>query len=120
MRWLLLICALLLAACQGGGGDVAIADLARDPESYQGREVTVRGTVVAFDAADGATRRHIAVEDAARNRVELLPISAAEPHVGRAVEVTGTFTFDPARGRAIEITTIEATADATAGDQDAG
>jgi hypothetical protein len=69
--------------------------------------VTVRGTVVAFDAEDGASRRHIVVEDEASNRVELLPTSVAEPHVGRTVEVTGTFTFDPSRGRAIEVADIE-------------
>ncbi len=107
MRSLLLAWVLVLAACQGGG-EVALADLARDAESYEGEEVTVRGTVVAFDAQEGATRRHIVVEDEDSNRVELLPTSAAEPHVGATVEVTGIFTFDPSRGRAIEVSAIRA------------
>lgn len=99
--------ALLAVACQGGGA-VDLADLAMDAERYDGRDVTVRGTVVAFDTEDGAMERHVVIEDEASNRVELLPIEVAEPHVGDDVEVTGTFSFDPERGRAIEVSSISA------------
>lgn len=96
---------LLLAAC-GQPSAVTLQSLAADSAAHDGEQVAVVGTVVEFTQADGATERHLVLEDDAQNRVELVPLEAAEPHIGVDVRVTGRYTFDPERGRLLEIEEI--------------
>jgi hypothetical protein len=96
---------LVLAAC-GGPATVTLEELAFDTATHEGNEVVTVGTVVEFTEDDGAIERHIVIEDAAHNRVELLPLEAGEPFIGAEVEVTGRFDFAPGRGRAIEVSEI--------------
>ncbi len=101
----LMMLALALAGC-GGVTAVTLEDLAFDTEAHEGEEVRTVGRVVEFSQADGALERHLVIEDAAQNRVRLLPIDDAEPFIGAFVEVTGTFVFDPTRGRTLQLTEI--------------
>lgn len=92
-------------AC-GGPRTVSLEALTWDTDRYAGSEVTTSGVVVEFTTDDGATQRHYVIQDADANRVQLVPGEAAEPHVGQTVEVTGSFDFDPDRGRLLEVETI--------------
>ncbi len=106
LRWVpALVIVLTLVGC-GGVTAVTLEDLAFDTEAHEGEEVRTVGRVVEFSEADGALERHLVIEDATQNRVRLLPIDDAEPYIGAFVEVTGTFVFDPARGRTLELTEI--------------
>lgn len=96
----------LLAAC-GAPAQVALPELVHDTESFDGRVIVVQGVVRAFGAPNTRVQPHFVIQDADDNRVQLLPGDAAEPHVGSAVEVTGTFEFDDERGRLLTIDTIE-------------
>lgn len=102
----------LVAACGLLGPErVTLAELARDAERYDDREVSTTGMVREFDEDDGALERHFVIEDARANRVLLEPDDAAAPHVGEAVRVVGRFTFDPETGRALEVDVIERAAE---------
>lgn len=96
---------LVLGGC-GGARSVALADLAFEPERYDGDAVTTSGVVVEFDEDDGALVRHFVIQDTDANRVKLLPDEEAEPFVGRIVRVTGQFSFDESTGRAIQVEEI--------------
>jgi hypothetical protein len=95
----------VLAAC-GGSAAVTLEDLAFDTEAHEGDVITTVGTVVEFTEDDGASERHLVIEDDARNRVRLVPLDDAEAFIGAPVEVTGRFAFDPDRGRTLEIDEI--------------
>jgi hypothetical protein len=83
---------------------VRLVELVAEQESYEGSYVQIRGTVRAF--GDAPAERHYVVEDTRANRVQLLPGSAAQGHVGHEVIVVGRFDFDEAIGRSIRIETI--------------
>lgn len=103
-RWalaaLLASLALVGAGC-GSPVDTSPVELAAEAEAFDGRDVTVQGSVVAFDADDGASRPHVVLEDEDANRIELLPTDEMLPYAGSAVEVTGTFEFATDQGRRI-------------------
>ena len=97
--------ALLPAAC-GQPSAVSLRSLAADSAAHDGEQVAVVGTVAEVTEADGATERHLLLQDDAQHRVQLVPLEAAEPHIGANVRVTGRYTFDPDRGRRLEIEEI--------------
>lgn len=96
----------VLASC-GGPRPVSLTELARDADHYDGRDVVAHGVVMEFGLDEGAPERHFVLQDAAVNRVQLLPNAVAEEHVGETVEVLGEFEFDPNRGRLLHIEAIE-------------
>lgn len=98
--------AVVLAGC-GGPSSVALAELARDHAAYEGQTVVVRGVVVEFGSTEGVPQ-HAVLQDPDAHRVELVPFERAEPHLGSAVTVTGTFEFVSGRGRLLHIDSIEA------------
>lgn len=112
--WVLAAMALGLALGAGcaDAAPVTLESLAFDTEAHEGDEVVTMGTVVEFTEEDGATERHLVIEDERQNRVRLLPSAAAEPYIGADVQVTGRFSFDPGRGRILQVEEIrEARAD---------
>ena len=96
---------LLLAAC-GQPSAVPLRSLAADSAAHDGEQVAVVGTVAEFTAGDAATKRHLVLQDNSQNRVQLVPLEAAEPHIGANVRITGRYSFDPERGRRLEIEEI--------------
>lgn len=90
----------LVSGC-GPPATTSPAELVAEAETFDGHDVTVAGAVVAFDAADGASRPHVVLEDRDANRIELLPTEELQPYAGSAVEVSGTFEFSPDQGRRI-------------------
>jgi hypothetical protein len=102
----LLASCLLLAGCGGDPAAVTLEQLVEDTAGFDGEDVVVAGTVVEFDESTGAIERHLVLEDAADNRVRLLPIDVAEPFIGADAEVSGRFVFDPDRGRTIQVESI--------------
>jgi hypothetical protein len=95
----------VLVGC-GGPQVVSLDDLAFDGERHEGSQVVTVGTVVEFTEDDGALERHLVIEDAAQNRVRLVPLETAEPFIGADIEVTGRYVFEPTRGRTIEVDEI--------------
>lgn len=101
-----LVAAVLAVGC-GGPRAVSLAELAFEMERHDGDEVVTQGVVMAFDGQDGAPERHVVIQDAQMNRVELIPRERAEPYLGSTVEVAGDFEFDPDRGRRLHIDRID-------------
>ena len=96
--------AFMLAACGDGGiRDVTLAELVADEGEYAGDQVRIRGTIVGFENPE-----HYVIEDAHSNRVEIVPLERIAEYVGRAVEVTGRFSFSENRGRVLELEEVTA------------
>jgi hypothetical protein len=85
---------------------VSLATLVAEADAFDGRLVLTAGVVREFDETD-ALEHHFVIEDAAQNRVQLMPNSAVQPHVDAEVAVVGVFTFDEETGRRIEVDGIE-------------
>ncbi|MEI2616530.1 MAG: hypothetical protein V9F06_02665 [Thermomicrobiales bacterium] len=87
--------------------DVTIRELWLRPEAYDGRHVSVQGTLRVFLA--GAPLQHYAVEDALHHRVGISGVdqSRLDQLVGRPVNVAGVLRISPLWGILIEVTTIE-------------
>lgn|SRR5487761_1118695 len=96
----ILVLALLVAACGVPSRPVSLASLAADQASYQGQEVTTQGVVHRFTDPTGP---YFLIEDAADNRVEVVPAAEIAKYEGRQVAVTGKFDFVPNTGRVIHI-----------------
>ena len=75
--------------------------------NFQGRRVRTHGTLRMH-----AEPRHYWIEDAALNRVGLVPAEAVRDYLGSVIEVTGRFGFAPEHGRRIEVETVEVLAPA--------
>lgn len=105
-RWTAVAMALLLLAACGGPSAVTLRSLTADSAAYDGERVVAVGTVVEFTEAEGATERHLVLQDDGQNRVQLVPLEEAEPYIGAGVRVTGYYAFDPERGRRLEIEEI--------------
>ena len=71
---------LLSVACGGDASAVSLADLAAHEDRYEGDTVLVTGRVRPF--TDEGQPPYYVLEDAASNRVMLLPAEAAAPHDG--------------------------------------
>lgn len=99
------LCGLLAACGVGGPARVSLAELVAEAERRDGDTVRTTGVVREF-TADEALVHHFVVEDAANNRVQLVPNEAAAAHVDEQVEVTGTFRYDESRGRVLEVEEI--------------
>jgi len=98
----------VLAGGCGGPSSVALADLARDHQAYEGERLELHGVVVEFAGDEQANvPRHAVLQDPEAHRVELVPFERAQPHVGSTVRVVGTFQFEPGRGRLLRIDSIE-------------
>ena len=93
--------ALLFAACGGASGQVTLARLAENQDSYLGKRVSTSGTVEAQTNADGS--RYYVLTDAEGDLVALLPDRLARRYDDRRVSVDGRFGFDPKAGRLIRI-----------------
>ena len=96
----LVLAGLLAAACgepQSQVTEASLEDLARFPDTYQGRQVAATGTVRTHPSPE-----HYWIEDDALHRVEILPAEVVAGRVGEQVRVEGRFRYAPDRGRAIE------------------
>jgi hypothetical protein len=96
---------LVVIACGGDASSVSLADLVMHEGRYEGKTVAVSGRVRPFADEDGPT--YYVLEDAASNRVMLLPAATAAPHDGAEVCVTGKFAFEEGRGRTLTVDGIE-------------
>jgi hypothetical protein len=76
--------------------------LAAQQANFQGRRVRTHGTLRMH-----AEPRHYWIEDAALNRVGLVPAEAVQEYLGSVIEVTGRFGFAPEHGRRIEVEAVE-------------
>ncbi len=94
----------LIAGC-GGSGQVSLAKLAANQDTYVGKEVTANGRVARQANGDGT--QYYVLTDGAGDLVNLAPPRRARPYLGRDVTVQGRFAIDPRLGRLIEITTIK-------------
>ncbi|GEM_PF-3314546 len=102
-RWMALAAVgLLVGAC--GASEVTLRRIVANQERMSGRRVVVSGRVVAFEDPDG-TMDYI-LEDYQQNRVLLLPDDIAADYVGRQIEVTGLYEFDPGQGRVLWVEEI--------------
>ncbi len=98
---------LLLVATACGEADaqpteLAIADLARFAERYDGELVATRGVVQRFDEPE-----HYWIEGPGGKRVAIHPATGVRDRVGEHVRVVGVFTYDRERGRRLVPRTIE-------------
>ena len=101
---LVALAAALLAACGESEPrltEATLEDLARFPDTYQGRRVAATGTVRMHPSPE-----HYWIEDDALHRVEVLPPEVVSSRVGEQVRVEGRFRYAPDRGRAIEEATV--------------
>ncbi len=97
-KWLaLLAIGLVVGAC--GASEVSLRRIVANQERMSGKRVVVSGRVVAFEDPDG-TMDYI-LEDYQQNRVLLLPEEMVADYVGRQIEVTGLYEFDPNQGRVL-------------------
>lgn len=87
-------------------GSVALDEVVRDQERYEGERLLLSGMVRTFEAGDGT--RYVVLEDGASNRVLLRPASQAVNFTGATVCVRGTFAFDESTGRTLAIDSIRA------------
>ena len=100
----LVLLLLTLSACDGAPRAPLVTTpeaLARSAESFDGRRVTVDGTLRSLPDP-----RHYWLEDAAPHRVALEPEDGLADRVGARLRVTGRFRYDPERGRWLEIETL--------------
>jgi hypothetical protein len=104
---LLTAVALVVSAC---GADapraVALRELAARQEAYEGQRVRTCGTVVGVVDAAGAEQYYV-LEDEGQHRVRLLPDDQARRHERERVAVVGSFRFEPAEGRVLQIDELE-------------
>lgn len=98
---------LLLGGCRSQGQVVPLSELVAHQMSYQGDDLAVRGSIVAFGAGAG---QYFVIQDAHQNRVEVLPTSRVARYRGSRVTVEGTFHADQTRGRWIWLHNVAARA----------
>ena len=101
LGWLLATVAVAVAVAMCGSPTVTLERLVVDQDNLAGRSVTVAGTVVPFEEPDGTV--YFVLEDDRQNRVLLVPADRVQGHVGKEVEVSGDFDFDPEIGRVLRI-----------------
>lgn len=103
--------ALVLAALLAAAGcaesepqvtEATLEDLARFPDTYQGRRVAATGTVRMHPSPE-----HYWIEDDALNRVAVQPASAVASRLGERVRVEGRFRYAPDEGRVLQDTGIK-------------
>ena len=81
---------------------VTLAQLVAEQDRLDGAVVLVEGTVRTYDDPP-----HSWIEDREQHRVELFPHADVADLAGARVRVEGRFTFDPDRGRGIDIEALE-------------
>lgn len=96
---LVLVAVLLLVGC-GDSAPVttSLSVLTNAQRDFDGQNVIVSGTLRTFDQP-----RHYWIENESFDRVALEGADDLTPWVGRTIEVRGTFLYDPAAGRRIEV-----------------
>lgn len=87
---------------------LSLAELVSDVDGYDEQRVRVSGRVVVDGVDDPSVQRYFVLEDAAGNRVELVPAERVADHVDARVEVEGRFRFSTERGRRIEVEAVRA------------
>ena len=92
-----------LSGC-AGSGQVSLARLVSDQDSYLGRQVSTSGRVERQAETNGTP--YYVLADPAQDLVLLAPSRKAKPYLGRIVSVRGRFGFDPHAGRVIQIVSI--------------
>jgi hypothetical protein len=101
--WLVLLC-VLQSACTGGESvEVPLSALTADPQRFDGRQVSTRGTVRGIEEP-----LHFWIEDERFNRVQLLPPEAVQPFVGQEVRVVGRYSYTRREGRRLQVHRLEA------------
>jgi hypothetical protein len=104
MRPLLAVLLLALTACDGAPPAPTVttpAALVRSAEQFEGRRVTVEGTLRSWDDP-----LHYWIEDAAPHRIALEPEHGLAGRVGEPLRVTGRFRYEPDRGRWLEVESL--------------
>lgn len=104
MRTLLAVLLLALTACDGAPQAPLVttpAALVRSAEQFEGRRVTVEGTLRSW-----ADPEHYWIEDAAPHRIALEPEDGLAGRVGEQLRVTGRFRYEPDRGRWLEVESL--------------
>ena len=93
-----------LSACaaQDRPEPVTLAELVAEQDRLDGAVVLVEGTVRTYDDPP-----HSWIEDTEQHRVELFPHEQVTDLAGERVRVEGRFTFDPDRGRGIDVEALE-------------
>nr|WP_296752340.1 hypothetical protein [Thioalkalivibrio sp.] len=81
--------------------EVTLDQLVGAPATFDGEQVRTRGIVQALDDPE-----HYWIETSPRNRVAVRPRSAVVDRVGESVVVVGRFTWDPERGRRLELQSV--------------
>ncbi|TVP70664.1 MAG: glucose-inhibited division protein B [Nitriliruptor sp.] len=81
---------------------VTLAELVAEEARLDGTVVLVEGTVRTYDDPP-----HSWIEDPEHHRVELFPHERVADLAGERVRVEGRFTFDPDRGRGIDVEALE-------------
>lgn len=114
-RAVLLAAAAVLVAC-GGSGTVPLADLVIDAERHDGEEIRVQGVVQETRGGADGSDTIVVLRDGEDNRIQLVPTATAAPHAGSAVEVSGRFEFDPARGRLLHVEALHSLHPSAAGE----
>lgn len=102
-RWsFILLIGVLLTGCAESAIPVTLDVLVSEQASFDGKRVRTAGTVREF-----APPHHVWIEDAALNRVELLPADRLQGYVGQQVEVVGRFSYAADVGRRIQLEGLE-------------
>ena len=93
-----------LSACtaQDRPEPVSLAELVDEQDRLDGAVVLVEGIVRTYDDPP-----HSWIEDTEQQRVELFPHEQVVDLAGERVRVEGRFTFDPDRGRGIDVEALE-------------
>ncbi len=103
--WSASVCLLFSVAISGCAderiSEVTLDQLVGAPATFDGEQVRTRGIVQALDDPE-----HYWIETSPRNRVAVRPRSAVVDRVGESVVVVGRFTWDPERGRRLELQSV--------------
>lgn len=99
---LLAVVGLSACAAQDRPEPVSLAELVDEQDRLDGSMVLVDGTVRTYDDPP-----HSWIEDTEQHRVELFPHEQVTDLAGERVRVEGRFTFDPDRGRGIDVAALE-------------
>ena len=89
-----------LLGCSSGSAEpreLALVDLKRFAERYDGERVAATGVVQRFEDP-----LHYWIEGPKGNRVAIVPVERVREHLDSEVRVVGAFTYDRTQGRRIE------------------
>lgn len=99
----LLLVLVALSAC-AGVRTLSLEQLATEQEQLTGETVRTSGVVRQFADPGGAA--YYVLEDAAANRVQLLPPNAVARYAGQSLTVVGRFEVSPTLGRVLHVESV--------------